>query len=98
MANFDYQEIMKLGDWFAQKGMKADSPVSEFLELFTLEFILDSLALKDRNRFLELLMARESNPFDFAISRIPNFQNKLSLALADKLSQMIALGEERGVQ
>lgn len=82
-------EVYSLSDWIIQKASEEDSVWAKFLELFTVEFILDNLDERSQKQFLQMIGDGDKNAVDFACGRIKDFSNKYARALSDRILKMI---------
>lgn len=93
----DLNEVLSLTDCVFKKTSKEEAVWSQFLELFTIEFILDNLDRFSQKRFLQMITEGDDKALSFALSKINNFNNKYTQALADKVLTMLE-GEELNAQ
>lgn len=80
---------MNLTDWLQEELQRPDSALSEFLELFTVEFILDHLSSENREIFLAKVAAKDMDAIDFACRQIPDFEEKFALSFQEKILEII---------
>jgi hypothetical protein len=85
----DLDEIYSLSDWVIQKANEDGSVWAKFLELFTIEFVLDNLDTTSQKQFLQMLCEGDKGAVDFACGKIKNFNNKYAQALTDKVLVML---------
>lgn len=92
----DLDEIYCLSDWIVQKASEEGSVWAQFLELFTVEFVLDNLDSKSQKQFLQMITEGDGKALDFACSKIKNFNNKYSQALTEKFLSLLERKELDG--
>lgn len=78
-----------LNTWVIQQFNQSDSPLSEFLELFTVEFILDNLDKKNQRLFLDKIANHEEDAIDFGCRLIANFDERFSFSFQEKLLDVL---------
>ena len=85
---------MNLADWIQEEFKRPDSALSEFLELFTIEFIFDHLNSQDRKIFLAKVAAKDEGAIDFACHQIPDFEEKFVQSFQKKVLEILWLEED----
>jgi hypothetical protein len=93
----DIDEIYSLSDWVIQKANEDGSVWTKFLELFTVEFVLDNLDTTAQKQFLQMLSEGNKGAVDFACGKIKNFNDKYAQALTNKVLVMLE-GKEVNAQ
>ena len=93
----DLDEIYSLSDWVLQKANEENTVWARFLELFTMEFILDNLDTESQKQFLQMLSEENKDAMDFVCGKIKNFNDKYVEALSGKILSLLG-GEELNEQ
>jgi len=82
---------LKLDQWFANQLEKPDSVPETFYWTFLLHFILNHLDYSQKKAFFEILAeGGDDQILPFVYREIPNFSEKFSWALGERLKKLKA--------